>query len=149
MSMFSSVSSFVGKFSKITPQNGYKYKTLQTNDHQNFGIVDIWPESNIDDVSGYYSYFYQFPFLKHVEVCVRGELNNRFRKAGLCARKWPDCIFLHLLIQSFWVSCDLSSKISVKKTTLFEAEIYVPGYAQNAGFCTIYPRASGGIENTQ
>jgi hypothetical protein len=32
------------------------------------------------------------------------------------------------------------------KNLLFEAEIYVPGYAQNAGFCTIYPRASGGLE---
>ena len=29
-------------------------------------------------------------------------------------RKWPDCIFLHLLIQSFWVPCQ--AKISVKKT---------------------------------
>jgi hypothetical protein len=27
--------------------------------------------------------------------------------------KWPDCIFLHLLIQSFWVPCE--AKISVKK----------------------------------
>jgi hypothetical protein len=43
----------------------------------------------------------------------------------------------------------LSSKISVKKKTLFEAEIYVPGYAQNAGFCTIYHRASEIPENTQ
>jgi hypothetical protein len=33
-----------------------------------------------------------------------------------------------------------------EKTLLFEAEIYVPGYAQNAGFCTIYPRSSGGLE---
>ena len=73
-------------------------------------------------------------------------LNNRFRKAGLCARKWPDCIFLHLLIQSFWVNVTCQAKISVKKTLLFEAEIYVPGYAQNAGFCTIYPRASGGLQ---
>jgi hypothetical protein len=32
------------------------------------------------------------------------------------------------------------------KNLLFEAEIYVPGYAQNAGFCTIYPRPSGGLE---
>jgi hypothetical protein len=64
--------------------------------------------------------------------------------AGLCARKWPDCIFLHLLIQSFWVPCELSSKNFSKKNLLFEAEIYMPGYAQNAGFCTIYPRASGG-----
>jgi hypothetical protein len=56
-----------------------------------------------------------------VEVCDHGELNNRFRKAGLCARKWPECIFLHLLIQSFWVPCDL-----------FEAEIYVPGYHRRA-----------------
>ena len=61
-------------------------------------------------------------------------------------RKWPDCIFLHLLIQSFWVPCDLSSKNFNIKNLLFEAEIYVPGYAQNAGFCTIYPRASGGLE---
>ena len=60
-------------------------------------------------------------------------------------RKWPDCIFLHLLIQSFWVPCDLSSK-NFSKKNLFETEIYVPGYAQNAGFCTIYPRASGGLE---
>jgi hypothetical protein len=73
-------------------------------------------------------------------------LNNRFRKAGLCARKWPDCIFLHLLIQSFCVPCDLSSKNFSKKTLLFEAEIYVPGYAHNAGFCTIYPRGSGGLQ---
>jgi hypothetical protein len=36
------------------------------------------------------------------------------------------------------------SKNFSKKNLLFEAEIYVPGYAQNAGFCTIYPRASGG-----
>jgi hypothetical protein len=36
----------------------------------------------------------------------------------------------------------LSSKNFSKKNLLFEAEIYVPGYAQNAGFCTIYPRAS-------
>jgi hypothetical protein len=35
----------------------------------------------------------------------------------------------------------LSSKNFSKKNLLFEAEIYVPGYAQNAGFCTIYPRA--------
>ena len=70
-----------------------------------------------------------------MEVCDRGELNNRFRKAGLCARKWPDCIFFHLLIQSFWVPCDLSSKNFSKKNLLFEAEIYVLGYAQNAGFC--------------
>jgi hypothetical protein len=34
---------------------------------------------------------------------------------------------------------DLSSKNFSKKTLLCEAEIYVPGYAQNAGFCTIYP----------
>jgi hypothetical protein len=62
-------------------------------------------------------------------------------------RKWPDCIFLHLLIQSFWVPCDMSSKnFSKKKTLLFEAEIYVLGYAQNAGFCTIYPRVSGGLQ---
>jgi hypothetical protein len=73
-------------------------------------------------------------------------MNNRFRKAGLCARKWPYCIFLHLLIQSFWVPCDLSSKNFSKKNLLFEAEIYLPGYAQNAGFCTIYPRASEGLE---
>jgi hypothetical protein len=33
------------------------------------------------------------------------------------------------------VTCQ--AKISVKKNLLFEAEIYVPGYAQNAGFCTI------------
>jgi hypothetical protein len=59
--------------------------------------------------------------------------------AGLCARKWPDCIFLHLLIQSFWVNVTCQANISVKKNLLFEAEIYVPGYAQNAGFCTIYP----------
>ena len=62
---------------------------------------------------------YQFPFLKHVEVCDRGELNNRFRKAGLCLRKWPDCIFLHLLIQSFWVPCDLSSKNFSKKNPYY------------------------------
>jgi hypothetical protein len=37
----------------------------------------------------------------------------------------------------------LSSKNFSKKTLLFEAEISVPRYAQNAGFCTIYPRASG------
>jgi hypothetical protein len=36
-------------------------------------------------------------------------------------------------------------KISVKKN-LFEAEIYVPEYAQNAGFFTIYPRASGDLQ---
>jgi len=40
------------------------------------------------------------------------------------------------------VTCQ--AKISVKKN-LFEAEIYVPGYAQDAGFCTIYPRAFGGL----
>ena len=40
----------------------------------------------------------------------------------------------------------LSSKKFSKKNLLFEAEIYVPGYAQNAGFCTIHPRASGGLE---
>jgi hypothetical protein len=51
------------------------------------------------------------------------------------------------IITRFWVPCDLSSKNFIKKTLLFEAEIYVPGYAQNAGFCTIYPRASGGQEN--
>jgi hypothetical protein len=34
----------------------------------------------------------------------------------------------------------LSSKNFSKKTLLFEAEIYVQGYAQNAGFCTIYKR---------
>jgi hypothetical protein len=39
----------------------------------------------------------------------------------------------------------LSSKNFSKKTLLFEAEIYVPGYAQNAGFCTIYPRPSSKI----
>jgi hypothetical protein len=44
------------------------------------------------------------------------------------------------LIQSFWVPCDLSSKNFSKKNLLFEAEIYV------SGFCTIYPRASGGLE---
>ena len=44
--------------------------------------------------------------------------------------------------------CDLSSKNFSKKNLLFEAEIYVPGYAQNAGFCTIYPRDSGGLEPT-
>ena len=33
-------------------------------------------------------------------------------------RKWPDCIFLHLLIQSFWVPCDLSSK-NFSKTNLY------------------------------
>jgi hypothetical protein len=38
------------------------------------------------------------------------------------------------------------AKISVKKTLLFEAEICLPGYAQNAGLCTIYPRSSGGLE---
>jgi hypothetical protein len=43
------------------------------------------------------------------------------------------------------VTCQ--AKISVKKTYL-KTEIYVPGYAQNAGFCTIYPRASGGVEPT-
>jgi hypothetical protein len=64
-------------------------------------------------------------------------------------RKWPDCIFLHLLIQSFWVPCDLSSKNFSTKNLLFEAEIYVSGYAQNAGFCTIYPRASWGLERPQ
>ena len=64
-------------------------------------------------------------------------------------RKWPDNIFLHLLIQSFCVPCDLSSKNFSKKTLLFEAEIYVPGYAQNARFCTISPRASGGLERPQ
>ena len=42
--------------------------------------------------------------------------------------------------------CDLSSKNFSKKNLLFEAEIYLPGYAQNAGFCTIYPRASEGLE---
>jgi hypothetical protein len=31
--------------------------------------------------------------------------------------KWPDCIFLHLLIQSFWVPCE--AKISVKKTPYY------------------------------
>ena len=46
-------------------------------------------------------------------------LNNRFRKAGLCARKWPDCIFLHLLIQSFWVPCDLLSKHFSKKKPIW------------------------------
>ena len=57
------------------------------------------------------------------------------------SEKWPNCIFLHLLlIQSFWVPCDLSSKNFSKKNPIFEAEIYGPGYAQNAGFCTIYPR---------
>jgi hypothetical protein len=81
-----------------------------------------------------------------MEVSDRGKLNNRFRKAGLCSRKWSDCIFLHLLIQSFWVLCDLSSKDFRKKNPLYEAEIYVPGYAQNAGFFTIYPRSSGGLE---
>ena len=35
----------------------------------------------------------------------------------------------------------LSSKNFRKRNLLFEAEIYVPGYAQNARFCTIYPRA--------
>jgi hypothetical protein len=41
----------------------------------------------------------------------------------------------------------LSSNNFSKKKLLFEAEIYVPGYAQNAGFCPIYPRASGGLEH--
>ena len=81
-----------------------------------------------------------------MEVCDRGELNNRFRKADLCARKWPDSIFLHPLIKSFWVPCDLSSNNFIKKNLLFEAEIYVPGYAQNAGFRTIHPRASEDLE---
>ena len=40
------------------------YKTLQINDHRNFGIVDIWPESDTDAVSGYYSYFINFRFSK-------------------------------------------------------------------------------------
>jgi hypothetical protein len=40
----------------------------------------------------------------------------------------------------------LSSKNFSKKNLLFEAEIYVPGYAQNAGFCSIYPRASGDLQ---
>ena len=40
----------------------------------------------------------------------------------------------------------LSSKNFSKKNLQFEAEIYVPGYAQNAGFCTIYPRASGDLQ---
>ena len=64
------------------------------------------------------------------------------------SQKWPDCIFLHLLMQSFWVPCDLSSKHFSNKNLLFEAEIYVPEYAHNAWFCTIYPRASGGLEPT-
>jgi hypothetical protein len=33
----------------------------------------------------------------------------------------------------------VSSKNFSKKTLLFEAEISVPRYAQNAEFCTIYP----------
>ena len=40
----------------------------------------------------------------------------------------------------------LSSKNFSKKNLLFEAEIYVPGYAQNAGFRTIHPRASEDLE---
>ena len=36
--------------------------SLQINDHRNFGIVDIWPESNTDAVSGYYSYLINFRF---------------------------------------------------------------------------------------
>jgi hypothetical protein len=50
------------------------------------------------------------------------------------SQKWPDCIFLHLLMQSFWVPCDLSSKHFSNKNLLFEAEIYVPEYAHNAPF---------------
>jgi hypothetical protein len=43
-----------------------------------------------------------------------------------------------------------SSKNFNKKTLLFEAEIYVSGYAPNTGFCTIYPRAYGGlVRNSQ
>jgi hypothetical protein len=57
-------------------------------------------------------------------------------------RKWPDCTFLHLLIQSFWVPCQ--AKISVKKPYYLKLR-FVPEYAQNAGFCTIYPRASEGL----
>jgi hypothetical protein len=40
----------------------------------------------------------------------------------------------------------LSSKNFSKKNLLFEAEIYVSGYSPNAGFCTIYLRAYGGLE---
>jgi hypothetical protein len=79
-----------------------------------------------------------------MEVSDRGKLNNRFRKAGLCSRKWSDCIFLHLLIQSFWVLCDLSSKDFRKKNPLYEAEIYVPGYAQKAGFLHHLPQSFWG-----
>jgi hypothetical protein len=76
-----------------------------------------------------------------VEVCDRGEgfLLDFLEK--FC----PYNKFLHILIQSFWVPCDLSSKNFSRKNLLFEAEIYVPGYAQNTGFCTIYSRASGGL----
>jgi hypothetical protein len=38
-------------FPKLPLKMAIKIK-LQINDHRNFGIVDIWPESNTDAVSG-------------------------------------------------------------------------------------------------
>jgi hypothetical protein len=42
----------------------------------------------------------------------------------------------------------LSSKPFSKKNLLFEAEIYVPGYAQNAGFAPFTPELLGALSGS-
>jgi hypothetical protein len=73
---------------------------------------------------------------------LRGKL-GRFRKTGLYPRKWPDCIFLHLLIQSFWVPCDLSSKKFSKKTYYLKLRFMCQDMPRMQDFAPFTPELLG------
>jgi hypothetical protein len=60
-------------------------------------------------------------------------------------RKWPDCIFLHLLIQSFWVPCDLSSKNFSKKTYYLKLRFMCQDMPRMQDFAPFTPELLGAL----